>query len=392
MDVDALIARPSTAEKIRLVSGEEPFWTGIVGLLRHDRYHQRPFVAARHPALGLPGLAFVDGPRGVVLEGGATTFPVAMARGATWNPALEEQIGEAIGREVRALGANLFGGVCVNLLRHPGWGRAQETYGEDPVHVGEMGAALVRGVARHAMACVKHLALNSIENARFRVDVKVAPRPLHELYLPAFRACVEAGATAVMSAYNRVNGDWCGESRALLTDILKRRWGFSGFVLTDFLFGLRDARRAIDAGLDLEMPFAMVLADGLPRLLAEGHVAEARLDDAVRRLIGPQLALSKAAYPRDVVGCTAHSPARPRCSRWSCSSTTARPCRCPPTPGSRWSAAWRACPTWATAARPTAARPAWSPRCRGCRRRSPTSPTSPIPGAPGGRRSTAPTR
>ena len=79
---------------------------------------------------------------------GATTFPVSMARGATWDVALEERIGQAIGRELRALGGNLFGGVCINLLRHPAWGRAQETYGEDPYHLGELGAALTRGVQR----------------------------------------------------------------------------------------------------------------------------------------------------------------------------------------------------------------------------------------------------
>ena len=113
---------------------------------------------ARCRGSGIRGIRFSDGPRGVVLEG-ATTFPVTMARGATWDPELEERIGDAIGRELRALGANLFGGVCINLLRHPAWGRAQETYGEDPLHLGEMGAALVRGVQRHVMACVKHFAL-----------------------------------------------------------------------------------------------------------------------------------------------------------------------------------------------------------------------------------------
>ena len=85
------------------------------------------------------------------------------------------------------MGGNFFGGVCINLLRHPAWGRAQETYGEDPVHLGEFGAALVRGVQKHVMACAKHYALNSMENARFSVDVTIAPRPLHEIYLRHFK-------------------------------------------------------------------------------------------------------------------------------------------------------------------------------------------------------------
>jgi beta-glucosidase len=130
-----------------------------------------------------------------------------MARGATFDPALEERIGDAIGRELRAAGATFYGGVCVNLLRHPGWGRAQETYGEDPHHVGEMGAALTRGVQRHAMACVKHFACNSIENARFKLDVTIDERALHEVYLPHFARVVRDGVASVMSAYNALNGD-----------------------------------------------------------------------------------------------------------------------------------------------------------------------------------------
>ena len=116
-----------------------------------------------------------------------------MARGATWDVDLEERIGDAIGRELRAVGADLYGGVCVNVLRHPAWGRAQETYGEDPHHVGELGAALTRGVQRHAMACVKHFACNSMENARFKVDVTVDDEALHEVYLPHFRRIVDEG-------------------------------------------------------------------------------------------------------------------------------------------------------------------------------------------------------
>ena len=152
-----------------------------------DGYSGQPWVGAQLPRVGFPGIAFSDGPRGVVI-GANTCFPVSMARGATWDPDLEERIGEAIGLELRASGANLFGGVNVNLLRHPAWGRAQETYGEDPHHVGEMGAALARGVQRHAMACVKHFALNSIDNARFKVDVQADERTLHEVYLPALQA------------------------------------------------------------------------------------------------------------------------------------------------------------------------------------------------------------
>ncbi|HUJ75705.1 MAG TPA: glycoside hydrolase family 3 N-terminal domain-containing protein, partial [bacterium] len=243
--------------------------------------------------LGIPGIRFVDGPRGVVMKG-ATTFPVSMARGASWDAALEERIGDVIGRELRAHGGTLFGGVCINLLRHPAWGRAQETYGEDPYHLGEMGAALTRGVQRHAMACVKHFALNSMENARFKVDVRIRPRALHEIYLAHFKRVVDEGVASVMSAYNRVNGEWCGQNRVLLFDILKTQWGFSGFVLSDFMFSVRDAKSAALAGQDLEMPFQMHFHRHLQRLVESGEVPLERVNDAVLRILRQQLRLVRA--------------------------------------------------------------------------------------------------
>src|SRR5690348_15080838 len=193
-----------------------------------------------------------------------------MGRGATFDRDLERRVGEVMGIEARAQGCNLSGAVCINLLRHPAWGRAQETYGEEPALLGEMGAALARGAQRHVMACVKHYACNSMENARFTVDVRVDERALHEVYLPHFRAVVDAGVTAVMSAYNSVNGEWCGQNRTLLTEILRDEWGFAGFVMSDFIWGLRDPVGSLAAGLDVEMPFAQQRAAALPAALAAG--------------------------------------------------------------------------------------------------------------------------
>ena len=132
-----LVRQLTDAERLGLLDGDQGFWEGVREMGRHG-YNHRPIVAGAVPRLGLPGIRFTDGPRGIVM-GRSTCFPVAMARGATWDPALEEEIGRAIGAEGRAQGANLFAGVCVNLLRHPAWGRAQETYGEDPVVAGELG-------------------------------------------------------------------------------------------------------------------------------------------------------------------------------------------------------------------------------------------------------------
>jgi len=300
-----LLAQLTLDEKLAMMDGDSPFWAGLAEMMGGG-YGAHPWNAGVISRLGIPGIRFVDGPRGVVMDG-ATTFPVSMARGAAWDVALEERIGDVIGRELRALGGTLFGGVCINLLRHPAWGRAQETYGEDPYHVGEMGAALTRGVQRHAMACAKHYALNSMENARFKVDVTISPRALHEVYLPHFKRVVDEGVAAVMSAYNGVNGEWCGQNEVLLTDILKEQWGFAGYVLTDFIFGMRDAKKAVLAGQDLEMPFQMHYHQHLKHLVESGEVPLERIDDAVHRLLRQQLRMVRpGTYDAEQVGSESH--------------------------------------------------------------------------------------
>jgi beta-glucosidase len=303
-----LLAELTLDEKIGMMDGDAPFWLGLADMVAGG-YNKHPWVAGAVPRLGIPGVRFSDGPRGVVMPG-ATTFPVSMARGATWDVDLEERIGDAIGRELRALGGNLFGGVCVNLLRHPAWGRSQETYGEDTHHLGAFGAALTRGVQRHVMACVKHYALNSMECARFRVDVRIDPRALHEVYLPHFRRVVNAGVASVMSAYNSVNGEWCGQNASLLTDVLRNGWGFEGFVLSDFIWGVRDARKAALAGLDLEMPFRNLYHRSLRALVEHGDVPIAGIERAVLRVLRQQIRFARAGdpgqYAADVVGSAKH--------------------------------------------------------------------------------------
>ena len=303
-----LVASMTPEERLWCLDGDAPTWAGLT-FLAQDGYHKAPFLAARVERVGLAGVAFADGPRGAVV-GNATCFPVSMARGATWDPELEERVGDAIGRELRAAGANLTGAVCVNVLRHPAWGRAQETYGEDPHLVGELGAALTRGLQRHVLACVKHFACNSMENARFSVDIEVDEVALHEVYLPHFRRIVEEGAASVMSAYNSVNGDWCGQNPALLTGVLRDEWGFEGFVISDWIFGLRDAGPSLRAGLDIEMPYRMVRAQHLPEALERGEASWADVDAAVERIASTLLrfdgVLSAPAPSADVVGCPEH--------------------------------------------------------------------------------------
>ena len=299
-----LLGQLTLDEKLGLMSGDTDFWPGLPEMLGGG-YPKRTWNAGVVPRLGIPGIRFADGPRGVMLKG-ATTFPVSMARGAAWDVELEERVGDVIGRELRSLGGTFFGGVCINLPRHPAWGRAQETYGEDSHLLGELGAALTRGVQQHLMACAKHYALNSMENARFTVDVTIAPRPLHEVYLAHFKRVVEEGVASIMSAYNSVNGEWCGQNTTLLTDILKDRWGFEGVVVTDFIFGMRDGKKAALAGQDVEMPFRMHFR-ALKALVDSGDVPLSRIDDAALRILRQQVRLLRPGdYGPAWVGCAEH--------------------------------------------------------------------------------------
>jgi beta-glucosidase len=159
-----------------------------------------------------------------------------------------------------------------------------------------MGAALVRGVQRHIMACVKHYACNSIENSRFKVDVRVDERTLREVYLPHFRRCVDEGVASVMSAYNKVNGTHCGHNRHLLVEILKKEWGFPGFVISDFVFGVRSPLAAGE-GLDVEMPVTLRFGRRLRRAVQRGRVPEAAIDETVLRLLRAKLRFAGIGEP-----------------------------------------------------------------------------------------------
>ena len=282
-----LHAQLTEDERLHLLDGDEDFWPGFTEMIT-EGYNLRPYVHGAVDRLGIPGLRFSDGPRGVVM-GRSTAFPVSMARGATWDPELEERVGDAIGTELRAQGANFFGGVCINLPRHPAWGRAQETYGEDPLLLGEMGAALVRGTQRHVMACAKHYALNSMENARFTVDVTCDEATLHEVYLAHFHRVVEEGVAAVMTSYNAVNGEWAGQNEELLEGVLRRDWGFTGVTVSDFIWGLRDAGRSLVAGLDVEEPFRQQRGEHLRADLDAGRVGWDHVERAGLRVLSTQL-------------------------------------------------------------------------------------------------------
>ncbi len=299
----------SLSEKVQFMQGNIKILQGLLPIA--IRYNSKPYPFGGIKRLKIPPNKFVDGPRGIVV-GSSTCFPVSMARGATFDIELEERIGNAIGVEGRAYGANFFGGVCINLLRHPSWGRAQETYGEDPYHLGEMGAALTRGIQAQGMiACPKHFAMNSMENKRFKVDVSVDERTLREIYLPHFKKCIDEGAGAIMSAYNKVNGEYCGENKHLLTDILKQDWNFQGFIITDFMLGVRDGLKGIKSGLDVEMPFSWRMkSKNIQKWVETGEIPEERIDESVLRVLKTNLKLFKKfdpeLYNRSKIACQEH--------------------------------------------------------------------------------------
>lgn len=297
-EAQQLVQQMTLEEKTKLLCGD---WDIIGNVIKHGHvYNPVPIKSFGCERLGVPGIGFSDGPRGVVMNG-STCFPVSMARGASFDRDLEREIGDVIGKEVRAYeGGNYFAGVCINLLRHPAWGRAQETYGEDPYHVGEFGLQLTESVQAHnVMACVKHYAMNNIENSRFKVDIDCDERTLHEIYLPHFKKCVvDGGAASLMGAYNKFRGERACESKELYQDILRDMWGFQGFVSSDFIFGIRDAKKALEAGMDMEMPSPIYYHNALVKRVNDGEIDVSYIDTACKNVVSTVLAFDKNTDPQ----------------------------------------------------------------------------------------------
>lgn len=305
-----LLQQLSLEEKVMMLHGE---WDMVGNALNHgNAYNPVPICTKGNDRVGITPIKFSDGPRGVVM-GHSTCFPVSMARGASFDRDLEKRIGDVIGKECRAQDSNYFAGVCINLLRHPAWGRAQETYGEDPYHVGEFGKALTESVQEHnVMACLKHYALNQIENSRFRVDVQVDDRALREVYLAHFKKSVDAGAASLMGAYNKFDGDHACESKKLQTEILRDEWGFEGFTSSDFIFGVRNTAKAMNAGMDVEMPLPIEYHNKLLKAVEDGEVSEETLNTAVERIIRTLLVFENSPekceeYTMDMVASKEHT-------------------------------------------------------------------------------------
>jgi beta-glucosidase len=295
-------------EKVNEMHGKGIRKTGFSMIFKG---HAAPVYAGGSKKHNLIPISFTDGPRGVSVAV-STNFPSTMARGASWDIDLEKRIGDVMGKEARAAGANYSGAVCINVLRHPAWGRSQETYGEDPFLLGEMGASLTHGIQQHnVMACVKHYALNSIENSRFLIDVNADERTLREAYLPHFKKCVDAGAASIMSAYNQFRGEYCGHNKYLLTDILRNEWGFKGFITSDWFWGLRNTEKGIKAGMNIEMPNNKFYNyKEVKKAIEENRITEKDIDELVFPIVRTKLEWMQRkdtmSYPESMISCNEH--------------------------------------------------------------------------------------
>ncbi|MGI5156571.1 glycoside hydrolase family 3 C-terminal domain-containing protein [Microbispora sp. CA-102843] len=280
-DLDALALNALTLEqKAALLSGRD-FWT------------TKPLEEA-----GIPSITLCDGPHGVRREAGgtdhlglnesmpATCFPPAVAVGSSWDPEVAARIGAAVGREGRALGVAVVLGPGVNIKRSPLCGRNFEYYSEDPLLSGVLAAAHVSALqAEGPGASVKHFAANNQETERMRVSADVDERTLREIYFPAFeRVVTQARPATVMCSYNRVNGVHASQNRWLLTDVLRREWGFNGVVVSDW-GAVQDRVAALAAGLDLEMPGTGGASDRrIVDAVRAGDLDEAVVNASVRRV------------------------------------------------------------------------------------------------------------
>ena len=181
-------------------------------------------------------------------------YPPGIALGSSWNPEAVEKCGKAIAKEMRSFGIDMILGPNINIQRDPLCGRLGESFTEDPYLISQLGPAMVRGIqSEGVIACVKHFAANNQEKDRLGVEEHIPERALREIYLPGFKACADAGCKSIMSAYNKINGKPSAMNPWLLTDILRKEWGYEGFVVSDWGASY-DQVAAIAAGNDLTMP------------------------------------------------------------------------------------------------------------------------------------------
>jgi beta-glucosidase len=265
--VDDLLSQMTLEEKVDLVGG--------LG-----------FKTKEINRLGIPEIVMADGGIGPNRSGKSTNYSATINLAAAFDKPLMRRVAENMGEETHITKSNMFLAPMINIIRTPFGGRAFELFSEDPFLTSRMCVEFVKGVqSKNVITCTKVIAVNNQEWNRFDVDVKVSERALQEIYLPAMKAAVqEADTWTIMAAYNSINGDYGCENKHLLTDILKKEWGFTGVVVSDW-GGARSTVKMANSGLDLEMPVALYYGDKLLKAIKEKQVEVQVLDDKVKRLL-----------------------------------------------------------------------------------------------------------
>jgi len=239
--------------------------------------------------INLPPIVFADGPAGIRIDTVrpqapgktfyATAFPTASSLSSSWNIELAQQIGQAFGIEGRDYGVDFLLAPALNIHRNPLGGRNFEYYSEDPVLAGEITAGFVNGVQAEGLgATIKHFVANNSETNRTALNTVVSERALREIYLRGFKLAIDKSEPwAIMSSYNKINGTYASENSELLTDLLRKEWGYKGFVMTDWFAGL-DAVAQMRAGNDLLMPGTEVQFNTIKEAISNGTLEESILD------------------------------------------------------------------------------------------------------------------
>ena len=298
IDQDEVMAKMTLEDKAHFVIG-----TGMAGFSGDDavigatRNLVPGAAGTTYPldSLGIPAVVLADGPAGLRIdatrEGDSATyycthFPIGTLLASTWNTQLVEQVGKAIGEEVKEYGADVLLAPAVNIMRNPLCGRNFEYYSEDPVVAGKIAAAYIIGVQKNDVGTsIKHFAANNQETNRMNNDARISQRALREIYLKGFEIAIkESKPWTVMTSYNYINGIYSSESKDLVETILRDEWGYEGTVMTDW-FGGKDGAKQMWAGNDMLQPGKAEQFDSIVAGVKSGKLAEADLDRSVQRTL-----------------------------------------------------------------------------------------------------------
>jgi beta-glucosidase len=296
-----LVKQLTLDEKISLVHGTG--WGALFGEMPSHSVGGAGFVPGI-PRLGIPDLQIADAAtgvaRGAVFGRYSTPLPSGVSEAASWNLAIAREYGALIGRELHDQGYNMGLGGGVNLTREPRNGRNFEYKGEDPILAGKMVGAEMKALGEQGVIThIKHYAINDQENGRNFVNMKIDRRAMRESDLLAFEIGIkEGGIGAVMCSYNMVNGDYACENDYLLNEVLKKQWGFRGFVVSDW-GGTHSSTKAVNAGLDMQQPDDTFFGARLKDDVQSGAVSAARLDDMLHRILRTEFAAGLFDRPAD---------------------------------------------------------------------------------------------